>query len=75
MSDQGQSNQTMTIGFRSKSGPEWERETAPTLLATCYKDGGGHIFSFNFELYDPGQRECMGCIAARRAHDWLVYNR
>ena len=40
--------------------PEWEREPLPTLLETCHKDGGGQIFSFNFELYDPGHRETDG---------------
>lgn len=64
-----------TVGIRSGAGPVWEREVLPTLLETSHKDGGGQIFSFNFELYDPGHKECMGCIAARRAHDWLVYNR
>lgn len=35
--------------------------------------GGGYVMhSFNFELWDKGT-ERVGCIAARRAHDWLVY--
>lgn len=28
---------------------------------------------FNFELYDKGGWEVCGCLSARRAHDWLVY--
>lgn len=29
-----------SIGFRSKAGPEWMTEVAPTVLETIYKDGG-----------------------------------
>jgi len=28
---------------------------------------------FNFELYDKGGSEVCGCLSARRAHDWLIY--
>ena len=38
------SNANWCFGFRSKAGPEWIKECAPTVLETIYKDGGEMVF-------------------------------
>lgn len=31
--------------------------------------------SFNFELWSGDQTEVIGCLAARRSHDWIVFGK
>lgn len=54
-------------------------QVMPALSAVEYKGGqaqkdkkGGGMSSFCFELWDKGL-EILGCLTARRAHDWIVY--
>ena len=47
----------LVVGFRNKAGPEWMREVAPTVLETCYKDGGELVFLFGSKASEGERKE------------------